>query len=102
MKQPHKTLVYAKTLQFWEEKAQLSMPCHTSWQECVWELREAMEHLTTFTDEEVLSNDAPSHWVKITSSRTSEPEEPASSQEQSHNRNRRACMPRVLSWQPVV
>ena len=30
-----------------------------------------MEPLTTFTDEEVLANDPPSCWVKITSSRCS-------------------------------
>ena len=43
-----------------------------------------------FTDKEVLSNEVPSHWVEITSSWTSEPEKPASFQEQSCSRNRRA------------
>ena len=42
------------------------------------EFREAMEPLMTFTDEEVLSNDAPLHGVIITTSQTSEPEEPVS------------------------
>ena len=82
VKQPHKTLAYSKALQFWAEKAQPPMPdqpCQLA--ECVWELKEAMGPLTTFTDEEVLSNDAPLHWVKITSSRIFKPAEPASSQE---------------------
>ena len=39
--------------------------------ECVQELREAMEPLTTFMDAEVFSNDVSSNWVKVTSSRTS-------------------------------
>ena len=43
-----------------------------------------------FTDEIVLSNDVPLHWVQIASSQTSKSEEPASSQEQSHSRNRGA------------
>ena len=63
-------------------------PCQLA--ECVQELREAMEPLMMFTDEEVLSNDVPLHWAKITSSRTSEPAEPASSWEWSHSRSRRA------------
>ena len=91
MKQPHKTLVYTKASQFWAEKAQLptpGQPCQLA--EGVWELREAMEPLTTFTDEELLSDNVPLHLVKITSSQTSKPEEPASPQEQSHSRNRRA------------
>ena len=91
MKQPQKTLVYTKALQFWAEKAQLPMPGKPhQLAELVWELREAMEPLTTFTDEEVLGNNAPSHWAKITSSRISEPMEPASSWEWSHSRNRMA------------
>ena len=63
-------------------------PCQLA--ECMWELREAMEPLAMFMDKEVFSNNAPSHCVKITSSRTSEPMEPAISWEWSHSRNRRA------------
>ena len=59
--------------------------------ECVWELRETVEPLTMFTDAEVFGNDVPSNWVKITSSRTYEPTEPTTSQEQSHSQNRRVC-----------
>ena len=59
--------------------------------ECMWELRESMEPMATFTDGEVLHNDVPLHWVKITSSRTSESAEPAIYQEQSQSRSRRAC-----------
>ena len=58
--------------------------------ECMWELRDSMELLTTFTDRDVLHNDAPSHWVKITPSRPSKPAEPAVCLEQSWSRNRRA------------
>ena len=35
-----------------------------------------MELLASFTGEEVLTNDGPLDWMKITSSRPSEPEEP--------------------------
>ena len=91
MKQPQKALAYAKALQHWAEKAQPPMPgkpCQLV--ECVWELRDAMETLTMFMDDDVLSNDAPSPWVKIRSSRTSEPAEPTHSQEHSHSQNQRA------------
>ena len=82
MKQPQKTLAYTKALQHWAEKAQPPMPGEScQFVECLWELREMMEPLTMFTDAEVSSNDVPLHWVKITSSRTSEPTEPTTSQE---------------------
>ena len=90
MKQPQKTLAYAKVLQFCVEKAQLPMPGQPhQLAECLQELREAMELLMTFTDEKVLHNDVPSHWVKITSSRTTKPAEPAISWEWSCSRSRR-------------
>ena len=82
----------AKALQFWVEKAQpplLGQPCQLA--ECVWELREFMDLLTLFTDEEVLTNDDLSYWVKITSSRPSKPTEPEATREWSHSRSRRAC-----------
>ena len=83
MKQPQKTLAYAKVLQFWMEKAQLGQLHQLA--ECVRELRESMEPLISFTDKEVLTNDAPLHWVKITSSRCSQPEAPETMREQSHS-----------------
>ena len=58
--------------------------------ECVQELRETMEPLTMFMDAKVFGNDVPLHWVKITSSRTSKPTEPTTSQEQNCSQNRRA------------
>ena len=91
MKQPQKTLAYTKALQHWAEKAQPPMPGKPhQLVECVQELRETMEPLMTFTDAKVFSNDVPLYWVKITSSRISEPTEPTTSQEQSHSQNRRA------------
>ena len=82
MKQPEKTLVYAKALQYLAEKAWSPMsgkPHQLA--VSIQELRVAMEPLTMFTDAEVFANDAPLHWVKMTSSRTSEPAEPTNSQE---------------------
>ena len=82
MKQPQKTLAYTKVLQFWAEKAKLPLvdqQCQLA--ECVRKLRVSIELLTSFTDEEVLINDAPSHWVKITSSGPSEPKEPEAMRE---------------------
>ena len=49
-----------------------------------------MELLTSFTDEEVLTNDMPLHWMMITPSRPSESVEPEAMQEQSHSRSQRA------------
>ena len=60
--QPQKTLAYAKVLQYWAEKAKLPTvgePCQLA--ECIQELREAMEPLTTFTDQEVFSEVTPSN-----------------------------------------
>ena len=72
MKQPQKTLAYAKALQLWAEKAQPPLLGHPhQLAECMQELRESMELLTSITDEEDLTNDMPLHWVKITSSRLS-------------------------------
>ena len=64
MKQPLKTLAYAKALQFWAEKAQPPMPGEPyQLAGCVWELRETMEPLMMFTDTKVFGNVAPSYWV---------------------------------------
>ena len=66
LKQPRKTLAFAKALQFWVEEAQptwVNKPCQLA--ACVRELREAMEPLTTFMDEDILVNDPPSPWKKI-------------------------------------
>ena len=60
IKQWQKTLAYAKVLQHWVEKALPPTPGKPhQLAECVWELREAMEPLTMFTDAEVFANDAP-------------------------------------------
>ena len=80
-----------KALQHWAEKAEPPMPgepCQLV--ECVRQLREAMEPLTLFTDAEVLGDNVPSHWVKITFSRTSKSAEPTHPWEQSCSQNRRA------------
>ena len=58
LRQSKKTLALAKALQFWVEKAQPShtdKPCQLA--ACIRELREAMEQLTSFTDEDILVND---------------------------------------------
>ena len=68
LRQPQKTLAYAKALQFWAKKVQLpwaEKPCQLA--ACIRELREPMEPLATFTDEDILANDPPSPWKKITS-----------------------------------
>ena len=92
MKQPEKTLAYAKVLQHWAEKAQPPMPGKPhQLAECVWELREAVEPLTAFTNVEGFGNDVPLPLGKKTSSGTSEPAETTNSQEWSCSRNRRAC-----------
>ena len=77
MKQPQKMLAYAKALQFWAKKAQLpwaSQPHQLA--ACVKESKESMELLTSFTNEEVLTKEPSSHWVKVTSSRPSKLAEP--------------------------
>ena len=72
LKQPRKTLAFAKALQLWAEEAQ------PPWADklcqlvvCIREMREAKEPLTTFTDKDVHVNDPPSCWKKITSLRSS-------------------------------
>ena len=76
LRQPKKTLVLAKALQFWAEEAQPSW-ANKPWQlaECIRELREEMKPMTTFTAEDVLNNEPPSPWKKITSSRGAKGEE---------------------------
>ena len=70
MWQPQKTLAYAKALQYWAEKAQLShlgKPHQLA--EGVQELCQAMEPLATFMDVEVLEDNPPSNLQVITPSR---------------------------------
>ena len=69
MKQHQKMLAYAKALQFWDKKAQ-SHWASQPWQLVAYikELRELMELLTSFTNDEVLTKYPPLHWVKVTSS----------------------------------
>ena len=72
--QPQQTLTYVKALQYWERKAQLpipSEPCQLV--ESVLELRQAMEPLVTFSDEEVLVATATSNWVDVMVPRPAEP-----------------------------
>ena len=62
IKQPQKTLAYAKVLQHWAEKAKpptLGKPHQLA--ECIQELRETMEPLTTFRGEEVFCKVTPSN-----------------------------------------
>ena len=92
MKQTQKILAYAKALWFWVEKGQppwLSQPHQLA--ACVHKLRESMELLMSFTNEEFLSNDPPLYWVKITSSRPSKPMESEATSEWSCSRSKRTC-----------
>ena len=74
MIQPQKTLVYAKALQHWVEKAQPPIPGKSHWlAESVLELWCEMEPLMTFTDEEVLEDLMQSNWMRITPSKLKEP-----------------------------
>ena len=82
MKQPQETLVYAKVLQFWVKRAQPSLPGQPhQLAACMKELRESIELLTSFPNEEVLTKELLSHWVKITSYQPSELAEPEIMQE---------------------
>ena len=64
---------------------------HTQVAACVRELRESMELLMPFTDEEVLTKEPLSQWMKVTSSWLSKLAEPETMWEQNHSRCRRAC-----------
>ena len=96
LKQPKRTLVYAKAVQHWAKVArppQLGKPCQLA--ECVKQLRRCMRLFTMFTEEQVLSKDPPSPWVMITSSQcpaVAEEEAPESRRERS-----RKCQ-RAHSW----
>ena len=65
-----KTLELAKALQFW---ANWSCPpgAHGKQQlaECIKDLREEMKLMATFTNEDVINNDPPSPWKRVTPSR---------------------------------
>ena len=102
MKQPQKTLVYAKALQYWVEKAQPPLPgepCQLA--ESMLVLQQAREPLTVFTDAEVLEDAPPSHWVKITSCWTSEPMDPQPLGNEATT-GAIGLGPEVHSWQPMV
>ena len=74
LKQPQKTLAYAKALQPWSGKAQPPTPGKPCWLvESVLELQCDMDPLMTFADEEVLEDLQPPIWVRITPSRSVEP-----------------------------
>ena len=91
MRQPQKTLAYAKALQYWVEKAQSPLlgELHQI-AKSVLKLWRAMESLTTFTNAEVLEDTQPLHWVRIMSFWMSEPMDPPTSWEQSNSRSQRA------------
>ena len=99
--QPKKTLALAKALQFWADWTQPSW-AHNKWQlaECVRELREEMKPMTTFTDENVLNNDPPSAWNKMTPSRgTMEEEEELWKAEGVWGRSKmQRAQPQDFSW----
>ena len=60
LKQPEKTLAYAKALQHWAEVAKpLWLGKLHKLAECVKELRQYMEPLTRFKDEDVFTKDPP-------------------------------------------
>ena len=62
MRQPQKTLAYAKALQYWAEKAQPApLGRHHQMAESMLELQRTMEPLTMFTNAEVLENALPLH-----------------------------------------
>ena len=91
MKQFQKTLAYAKALQFWVKKAQppwAGQPCQLV--ASVRELRDVMEPLTSFTKEEILSEDLLSMWVKVTLFWLTGELEPEVLQVQGHSRQERA------------
>ena len=64
LKQPQKTLAYAKALQNWADLAKptlLGESCQLV--ECIKELRELMEPFTTFTDAKVFYPVESSNWI---------------------------------------
>ena len=64
LKQPQKTLTYAKALQHWADLAKPTLSgksCQLA--ECIKELREWMEPFTTFTDAQVFDPVEPLNWV---------------------------------------
>ena len=91
LKQPQKTMAYAKVLQYWAEKTQpLTTGKSHQLAESLLELQCEMEPLVMFTDKEVLEELQPSNWVRITPSRTFESVDPLTSWEWSCSRNCRA------------
>ena len=64
LKQPQKTLAYAKALQHWADLAKPVLPGEShQLVECIQELRRWMEPFTTFTDAQVFDLVEPSNWV---------------------------------------
>ena len=87
LKQPQKTLAYAKALQHWVEKAQSSIPGDPhQLLESMLDLWQEMEPLVTFMDEEVLEDLQPSNWVLDCTIQVSR----AHPREHSHGRTSRA------------
>ena len=72
LKQPERTLAYAKALQHWAKVVKPLQPGEPhQLAECVKELRRCMRPLTTFIEEQGLSKDPPSPWVMVTPSQCS-------------------------------
>ena len=91
LKQPQKTLVYAKALQHWADIAKPTL-LGESWQlvEFIKELREWIEPFTTFTYAQVFDLVEPSNWVQVTPSKSMETINPLSPQKCSTSRDHRA------------
>ena len=93
MWQLQKTLVYAKALQYWAEKAQPPHPGKPyKLAESAQELCQVMEPLDTFMGVEVLEDHLSSNWQMIIPSRKTELAQPdeGNQRDRSHSRNQRA------------
>ena len=108
LKQPERTLAYAKALQHLADVAKPLQPGEPhQLAECVKELRRCMRLLATFMEEQVLSKDTPSLWVMITTSwdPAMAEEEALESRRERSSKYQRACpwgsFPTPLSWDAV-
>ena len=88
LKQPQKTLAYAKALQHWANLAKPTLLGEShQLVECIKELREWMEPFITFTDAQVFKPIEPLNWVWVTPSKSRETLKPFPHQECSSSRN---------------
>ena len=100
MKQLQKTLAYAKALQHWANLARPT-PSGESCQlvECIKELREWMEPLTTFTNTQVFEVMKPLNWVWVTPSKSMGTLESSPLWEHSSSKN---CRTRMRGGGPTI